>query len=135
MTSDIAIIGAGIAGITAAKRLRSAGYRVTVFEKSRGIGGRMTTRRAGVRRFDHGAQYFTARHAAFQAQIRSWRETGRVADWSGGGLVGAPAMNAPVKALADGLDVRTGCPVGSLRRRLEGWQIAIAPGGAGGPAG
>ena len=41
----IAIIGAGIAGVTAARTLLQAGHRVTLIEKSRGVGGRMSTRR------------------------------------------------------------------------------------------
>jgi predicted NAD/FAD-dependent oxidoreductase len=44
MTLNIAIIGAGIAGITAARTLANAGHKVQVFEKSRGAGGRMSTR-------------------------------------------------------------------------------------------
>ncbi|MFO8005299.1 NAD(P)-binding protein [Thioalkalivibrio sp.] len=61
----IAIIGAGRAGLSAANRLREAGADCTVFEKSRGLGGRMATRRVGSLQFDHGAQYFTARGARF----------------------------------------------------------------------
>ena len=44
MTKHFAIIGAGIAGITCARTLVQAGHQVTVFEKSRGVGGRMSTR-------------------------------------------------------------------------------------------
>ena len=53
----IAIIGAGMAGLTAARLLNEAGHEVEVFEKSRGVGGRMATRRSeGGAIFDHGAQ-------------------------------------------------------------------------------
>ena len=57
-----AIVGAGLSGVTCAASLHEQGISVRVFEKSRGIGGRMATRRtpAGLH-FDHGAQYFTAR--------------------------------------------------------------------------
>jgi renalase len=65
----IAIIGAGIAGIACARTLTQAGHRVTVFEKSRGIGGRMSTRKTVFGSFDHGAQFFTVRDARFQAAI------------------------------------------------------------------
>jgi hypothetical protein len=67
----IAIIGAGMAGITAARTLVQAGHRVTVFEKSKGAGGRMSTRRSEFGGFDHGAQYFTVRDARFR-QMMQW---------------------------------------------------------------
>jgi renalase len=66
----IAIIGAGMAGITAARTLIQAGHRVTVLEKSRGAGGRMSTRQTEFGSFDHGAQYFTVRDARFRAMMQ-----------------------------------------------------------------
>ena len=57
----VAIIGAGMAGITAARTLLQAGLRVSVFEKSQGAGGRMATRETAYGGFDHGVQYFTVR--------------------------------------------------------------------------
>ena len=42
-TPHIAIIGVGMAGVTCARTLRQAGHNVTLFEKSRGLGGRMST--------------------------------------------------------------------------------------------
>lgn len=68
-SQHIAIIGAGMAGITAARTLSQAGYRVTVLEKSRGPGGRMSTRRTEFGSFDHGAQYFTVRDDRFRAMM------------------------------------------------------------------
>jgi len=41
----VAIIGAGLTGLTAASLLRDAGVEITVFDKSRGLGGRLSTRR------------------------------------------------------------------------------------------
>ncbi len=67
----IAIIGAGMAGITAARTLMQAGHRVTVLEKSQGAGGRMATRRSEFGSFDHGTQYFTVRDARFR-QMLQW---------------------------------------------------------------
>jgi renalase len=66
-----AIIGAGMAGITAARTLIEAGHKVTVFEKSKGAGGRMSTRRTELGSFDHGAQYFTVRDDRFR-QMMAW---------------------------------------------------------------
>lgn len=57
---DVAIIGAGIAGLACAQQLRQAGYRVVIVEKSRGVGGRMATRRLGDTCADHGVRYLEA---------------------------------------------------------------------------
>ncbi len=68
--SKIAIIGAGMAGVTAARTLMQAGHQVTLFEKSRGFSGRMSTRRTEFGSFDHGAQYFTVRDARFRTMMQ-----------------------------------------------------------------
>jgi renalase len=73
-SQHIAIIGAGMAGITAARTLVQAGHRVTVFEKSRSVSGRLSTRRSEFGGFDHGAQYFTVRDARFR-QMMQWALT------------------------------------------------------------
>ncbi len=59
-TAGIAIVGAGIAGLTAGQWLQQRGYRVTLLEKSRGLGGRMATRRTETALWDHGARYLSA---------------------------------------------------------------------------
>jgi renalase len=115
----VAIVGAGIAGIACARTLVQAGHRVTVFDKSNGAGGRMSTRQTEFGGFDHGAQYFTVRDARFKAALdttpglaRPWSantvrildELGRVvasalppkeAHW-----VATPGMNALVRQWA-----------------------------------
>jgi len=60
---DIAIIGAGLAGLTCARQLKAAGYQVCVLDKSRGLGGRIATRRVVTDkrenvRVDHGLRYW-----------------------------------------------------------------------------
>ena len=70
-TQHIAVIGAGMAGITCARTLRQAGHQVTVFEKSRGVSGRMSTRRTPFGSFDHGAQYFTVRDPRFALALQT----------------------------------------------------------------
>jgi len=67
----IAIIGAGIAGISAAQALKARGHAVTVFEKSRGYGGRCASKRWEGHVVDHGAQYLTLRDARFRAAAES----------------------------------------------------------------
>ena len=68
------MIGAGLAGLAAARSLADAGVTVTVFEKSRGVGGRTATRREGLWAFDHGAQYATFRDARLAPWVQSWAE-------------------------------------------------------------
>ncbi len=87
----VAVIGAGMAGIACARTLAQAGWQVSVFEKSRGFGGRMSTRRSQFGDFDHGTQYFTVRDPRFEAAlattadvIKRWSaNTVRVMDASG----------------------------------------------------
>ena len=118
-SKHIAIVGAGIAGISCARTLVQAGHRVTVFEKSRGVGGRMSTRNSPFGTFDHGAQYFTVRDPRFAQAIetapgvcRPWSATTvRVLDARGmvaaaalehreSHWVAKPGMNALAKAWA-----------------------------------
>ena len=56
MGRHIAIIGAGMAGLAAARSLTQAGHTITLYEKSRGVGGRVATRRLEGCIMDHGAQ-------------------------------------------------------------------------------
>ena len=80
-TPTIAIIGAGISGLSCASQLQQAGINVTLFDKSRGTGGRMSTRRGEGWQCDHGAQYFTARDPAFRAEVARWQAAGVAAPW------------------------------------------------------
>ena len=81
----IAVIGAGLAGLSCAQALLQAGHTVHVFDKARGPSGRMSTRRAeddnGPWQCDHGAQYFTARNPAFRAEVARWQQAGVAALW------------------------------------------------------
>jgi renalase len=112
-----------MAGAAAARRLSDAGMRVTIFDKSRGVGGRMATRRIGDLQFDHGAQYFTARGPDFTALVTEWIAHGHAAAWTGEEYVGVPGMTGPARALAAGLDVTTACTVSRLRRDDSGWTL------------
>lgn len=136
----IAIIGAGLAGLTFARQL-SAVHDVTVFEKARGPGGRMSTRRAPPYAFDHGAQYFTAASDEFRAFLAPLMTEGLVATWpeaidlQAGAKVSdkpkytaVPGMNAICKSLAVGLNLRLGCEIETLQRGTNAWRIVAASG-------
>lgn len=134
-TADILIIGGGMAGLSAAQALAHTGRRIVVLDKGRGPGGRMATRRMEVAgetlRFDHGAQYFTARDAAFRETIAAWESAGVVARWPAAGeeaWVGTPGMNACVKVLAEGLDVRWGLRAAHMQRSGALWVVETEEG-------
>ncbi|CAN5517548.1 NAD(P)-binding protein [soil metagenome] len=119
-----------MAGLACATALRAAGYPVTVLDKGRGPGGRMSARRAetpvGLVTFDHGAQYFTARDPGFRAQVDAWAGAGVCAPWPAAGdeaWVGTPAMNAPIRALAEPLGVMWSRRVDALVPREAGWAL------------
>lgn len=80
---DVAVIGAGVAGLSCANTLAQAGLKVAIFDKARGAGGRMATRRGEHASFDHGAQYFTAHVPAFHAAVAQWQAAGVVTEWKG----------------------------------------------------
>lgn len=126
----IAIVGAGLAGLACAQALRAAGHGPALFDKGRHAGGRMSARRLttplGEADFDHGAQYFTARDPAFQAQVAEWRQLGLAAPWPAGGAdawVGTPAMNAPVRHLAGSASVQWDVRVAALTKAADGWRL------------
>ena len=145
----IAIIGAGLAGLVLARELE-ASSDITLFEKSRGVSGRMATRYADPYRFDHGAQFFTARSARFRSFLAPFIESGVVAPWrarfaelTGDTItaerswddahphyVGCPGMNALPKALASGLNVRTGTRIERANFDAGTWTLEAQDGAA-----
>lgn len=139
------IIGAGVSGLLAARRLVDAGRRVTIVDKGRGVGGRLATRRIGDGVFDHGAQFFTSSDPGFTAEVASWRAAGVVEQWfderlePDGSTVadghprwrGTSGMTAIAKHLAADLDLRTGTRVASIHVEGAGtgsWRVVIEDG-------
>jgi glycine/D-amino acid oxidase-like deaminating enzyme len=126
----IAVIGAGMAGLACARRLADAGRSPAVFDKGRGIGGRLATRReaAGLQ-FDHGAQYVTARGEGFGSVLRRMQDAGAAAPWANGSgrphVVGTPGMTALAKHLGRGLDLHLGTEVSGLRREDGAWTLQV----------
>ncbi|AWI80218.1 NAD/FAD-dependent oxidoreductase [Parazoarcus communis] len=139
-SSQVAVVGAGLAGLSCASLLAQAGLRPVVFDKSRGPGGRMSTRRGEGWQCDHGAQYFTARDPDFRAEVERWLQAGVAALWAprlqvlgdesrhdaDSGLerfVGTPRMTAPARLLADRLELYSGTRIQKLERGAEGWRL------------
>lgn len=137
---EVAVVGVGPAGALCARELADRGIQVVAFDKGRGAGGRLSTRRRAEARFDHGAQYVTLRDAGLRERAERWEAAGAIARWDGpfgtlgpDGLlphapsavrwVGTPGMNGLLKHLLAGLDVRFGARVERLRRVDGGWEL------------
>ncbi|MDP3676030.1 MAG: FAD-dependent oxidoreductase [Novosphingobium sp.] len=125
-----AIIGAGMAGLACADAISAAGHSVTLYDKGRGPGGRLSTRRLhtilGEVMIDHGAQYFTVRDPAFKRLVDTWANVGIVAPWlpaSADAWVGVPGMSAIVKQLASGHKVTWDHRVTGMVRKGTGWWL------------
>ena len=132
---DAIVIGAGLSGLIVAGAVRASGGSVLVLEKSRGLGGRLATRRSNLAVFDHGAQFFTARDPEFRSRVEAWQAAGVVRPWSEGfaladgtrkhdGLTrycGVKGMAGIAKHLAEGLDVRVNSKVTRIQVEHGGW--------------
>lgn len=142
----VAVIGAGLAGSACAAGLAQGDAHVTLYEKSRNVGGRMATRRAwwldaqGAEQavsFDHGALSFTPLRPRFKAAMARAVTSGCVAEWSprvhavwpgvaGRHLVGAPTMSALCGHLVAGSNVQLERTVRRLQHAADGsWYLVV----------
>ncbi|MGK8438627.1 NAD(P)/FAD-dependent oxidoreductase [Ectopseudomonas hydrolytica] len=150
MNAPIAIIGTGIAGLSAAQALHAAGHDVELFDKSRGSGGRMASKRSDAGSLDLGAQYFTARDRRFVEVVQQWQNRGWAEPWApelynsqAGQLspspaeqvrwVGAPRMSAISRALLGALPVHFSCRITEVFRGGSHWSLQDADGNSHGP--
>ena len=138
----IAIIGAGISGLTAAINLDESAD-VTLFEKSRGAGGRICTRYTDSYTFDHGAQFFTARTSEFKELLKPLIKLGVIDNWKARFIevknnriinrqqwndddlphyVGVPSMSSIGKFLAKNLNIKLNTEV-SIQKSAMGWEV------------
>jgi photolyase PhrII len=137
---DVAVVGAGISGLVAARTLLDHGHRVKVIDKARGPGGRLASRRDGELTFDHGAQYFTVSDPRFRRLVDSWVFDGLVSRWEGkigvfekGSLsakdsdrdrfVGRPRMSAITRYLSSELDSVYGSLVTDVQWSDGAWHV------------
>jgi renalase len=138
---DVLIIGAGLAGLSAANDLHRAGLKVLVVDKGRGLGGRLAGRRIGDATFDHGAQFMTARDSRFKASVAEWIEAGVAEEWYSSypghpnghpRYRGVPTMTAVAKFLATDMNVLRTTRVDSIRQGsaqdTQRWSAALDSG-------
>lgn len=138
---NVVVIGAGMAGLTAAHQLQSK-CNVVVVDKGRGVGGRLATRRIGDATLDHGAQFMTTHTAEFADVMAQLAEAGVATEWFHGRIGpngahdsdghpryrGAVSMNAVAKQLAIGIDVRTASLVKSVLTENDVWHVNMEDG-------
>ena len=119
-----------MAGLACADAIRAAGHSVALYDKGRGPGGRMSTRRLqtalGEVPIDYGAQYLTARDPAFRQKVDAWARLGLVAPWrlaAGDAWVGVPGMSAIIKHMASDHQVAWGHRITGMVRKGTGWWL------------
>lgn len=136
------IVGAGMAGLNAARMLKAGGWQVTVIDKGRTVGGRLATRRVDDGVYDHGAQFITVRDPRFASLISHLEREHVVYEWCRGiGSVDEPAsedghpryqgtggMNQIAKFLASGLDVRVRHRAVQIQQLGKGWVAMLESG-------
>jgi predicted NAD/FAD-dependent oxidoreductase len=139
--TDIIVIGAGMAGLVCAQQLTQAGYSVIVIDKSRGVGGRVATRRLHDTASDHGACYIKPKGKVSQRLIDVLVQKGDLEVWTdivhtqdNSSLAAhsplplpytAPAgMNAIAKFLAQGLEIHRGERVNKIELNSQNqWHL------------
>lgn len=138
----IAVIGAGLSGLTCARQLQIQGHSVTVYEKSREVSGRMSTRQTEFGGFDYGAQYLTASSADFRKQLAAWKKAGLIIDWNADlaqlnqgvrkpagrsqkRFIPIPGMSGLCAHLAQGLDIRCEQVVRRIEPLGKQWLLSV----------
>lgn len=138
----VAVVGGGVTGLACARVLADQLCSVTVFDKGRTPGGRLSSRvvdlgsdRVG---FDFGCPGFTVTDARLGRYVRSWMEDGACGRWSPTGdagegpwVVGLPHSVAIAEHLARGLDVRPSTGVTGLARDGAAWVVSFDHAGDG----
>ncbi|HRY46368.1 MAG TPA: FAD-dependent oxidoreductase, partial [Thermoanaerobaculia bacterium] len=125
------VVGAGAAGLAAARTLADRGLSPTVVDKARGVGGRIATRRlSDGLPYDHGATLFEPVTDAFRRRLLSWEAEGLVERIGVGEETfrargGATAL---ARSLASGLDVRLGAKATALAHDGAAFRLDLEEG-------
>jgi predicted NAD/FAD-dependent oxidoreductase len=130
----VAVIGSGMAGLTAARILDTAGVQVTVFDKSKGTGGRLSSRSFEGGWIDHGAPYFSTERPGFSEFLRQHVPAASLEPWQPHvmgslgtdeqpHLIGVPRSSAITRGLLGDLRFQPSTRVARLVSSADGWQL------------
>lgn len=122
----VAIVGAGVAGLACANGLTAKGCDVTLFDKGKRPGGRLSTLVLEERAWDFGAQYFTARDPRFVACVAQWEAEGVASRWRAHAedvWVARPTMANLIAHQCRHNDARFGHLVKAITRSATGWHL------------
>jgi len=130
---DFAVIGAGIAGLTAASKISALGHKLAVFEKARGTGGRLSSKRVvydggEAMAFDLGCVSITGKSEKFSQQLESWHSGGVIAPWwmddqNKTHYVAVSRNSALTRHLSENLECHFSTRVSSLQRIDDIWHL------------
>ena len=139
---NIAIIGAGISGLITANELKEIA-NITIFEKARGVGGRMACRYKDEFSFDFGAQFFTAKTPEFIAYLQKFIDLKIIENWQANFVeiddnkisysrqwskenkhfIASPKMNSLAKYLAKDLDIKLQTRISKINKKPKSLEI------------
>ena len=134
---DILVIGAGLAGLSAGKKLADKGYQVLVVDKGKSVGGRLASRSLESASFDYGAQFMTAKDPRFLDQVNIWVSNGTAELWFRGypGRTenykrwrGVPNMKELARSLAGALNINTARQVLRITLQQGRWRVDFKDG-------
>ena len=134
MTKSIAIVGAGMAGLSCAQYLLEQGFKVKVFEKSRGLAGRSATRNRDGISFDHGAQFFSAKSQLFKDFVHLGIKHGNITPWQPKTFypgshhtwyVGVPGMSSIARQFHLNHYVQTQALVEKIQLLDQTWEVSF----------
>ncbi len=140
-TYDVVVIGAGLSGLMCAQTLQQQGYRVIILDKSRGVGGRVATRRIDNIPIDHGLPYLEIQGSNTKNLIQQLQKSNILQLWQSNiyqfdvnqNLQESPSLkcyvstsgiNAIAKYLATDLDIHKQCRVTKIKiTKNRSWEI------------
>ena len=134
---DILVIGAGLAGLSASRKLADKGYQVLVVDKGKSVGGRLASRSLESASFDYGAQFMTAKEPRFLDQVNNWVSDGTAELWFRGypgrsenykRWRGIPNMRELARSLAGTLNIKTARQVVKITLQHTHWRVDFKDG-------
>ena len=131
ISTDVLVIGAGMAGLTLAQKLKHHGKHLVCVDKARGSGGRLSSKRVSNQDvnigFDLGALSFTANTPEFKTTVNNWVKQECVTDWlhqnDESHYIGVPRNSSLTRLLADEVEVKFDVRISALVKDEQNWNV------------